>query len=60
MELQEKDKEAIVTEEREQLRDEFRKEELKYNEELAEESDALKRAVDSRMAEYIDKHGDLR
>jgi len=60
MELQEKDKEAIVTEEREQLRDEFRKEELKYNEELAEESDALKGAVDSRMAEYIDKHGDLR
>ena len=60
MELQEEDRETVVAEEREQLRDEFRKEELKYNEELAEEPDALKRAVDSRMAEYMDKHGDLR
>lgn len=59
-ELKEEDKETVVAEEREQLRDEFRKEELEYNEHLAEEPDALKKAVDERMDEYIDKHGDIR
>jgi len=53
------DKETVRAEEREQLRDEFRQEELEYNEHLAEKPDALKRAVDERMAEYRDKHGDI-
>lgn len=60
MELQEEDRETVVAEEREQLREEFRKEELEYNEHLAEDEEALKKAVDDRMDRYQDKHGDIR
>lgn len=61
MELQqEQRRETVLAEEREQLREEFRQEELEHNEHLAEDEEALKKAVDERMAEYRDKHGDIR
>jgi len=53
-------RETVLAEEREQLREEFRKEEIQYNEKIADDEEALKKAVDERMAQYKDKHGDIR
>lgn len=60
MELEEQNRETVLAEEREQLREEFRNEELEYNPKLADDEQTLKKAVDDRMDEYIDKHGDIR
>lgn len=53
-------RETVIAEEREQLREEFRREEIEYNEHLVNDEKALRKAVDERMEEYIDKHGDIR
>jgi len=58
--MMDKQRETVLAEEREQLREEFRKEELKYNDHLAEDEEVLKKAVDDRMDEYIDQNGDIR
>ena len=60
MELEEQNRETVLAEEREQLREEFRNEELEYNPKLADDEQALKKAVDDRMERYKDKHGDIR
>jgi len=60
MELEEENRETVLAEEREQLREEFRREELEYNEKLADDENALRKAVDDRMERYKDKHGDIR
>jgi len=52
--------ETVLAEEREQLREEFRREEIQYNEKIADDEEALKKAVDERMNQYRDKHGDIR
>ena len=53
-------RETVLTEEREQLREEFRKEEIEYNEKIADDEEALRKAVYERMEQYRDKHGDIR
>lgn len=44
--------ETVLAEEKEQLREEFRNEELEYNEKLAEDEEALRNAVNERIEKY--------
>lgn len=60
METERQQHDTVLAEEREQLREEFRNEELEYNPKLADDEQALRKAVDERMEQYKDKHGDLR
>jgi len=60
METEQQQHDTVLAEEREQLREEFRNEELEYNPNLADDEQALRKAVDERMEQYRDKHGDLR
>jgi len=54
------ERETVLAEEREQLREEFRREEIEYNEKLAGDEEAIRKAVDERMEQYRDKQGDIR